>query len=81
MPRDFFLVWQQISISWSCDTQEVEGLNSMITTLCNRAPNIRLALVSARTSLRKALHAEGSFAGARTFQAKQEKEKQLLECL
>ena len=40
---------------WRGCTQEVEGVNSMLKALINRAPSISLQLASARLAIRKAL--------------------------
>ena len=44
-----------IRFLWHCDTQENEGINNMIQELIRAAANIGLALVSARTTLKKEL--------------------------
>ena len=60
----FQLLWW-IARKWRADTQEVEGINSCLKMLIARAPNIQLALASARLAIRKALRIIG-VTGSRT---------------
>ena len=37
----------------SLDTQDLEGINSLIQVMCSRAPSMRLPLLNARVSIKK----------------------------
>ena len=54
----WWLVWW-LARKWRADTQEVEGLHLALKAQLAKAPNITLALVSARLSIRKALNIIG----------------------
>ena len=50
-----FTAMRLLCVSWRGDTQEIEGINSLLKCSTNRAPHITLALVDARVSLQKQL--------------------------
>ena len=45
---------------WTCDTQEQEGANSMLSAMVGRAPSISLPALAARLTIKKALFNEVS---------------------
>ena len=47
-------MWRLISTRWKGDSQEIEGVNSMVQALCNLCPHISLQLLDARIACRKA---------------------------
>lgn len=45
---------------WSCDTQEQEGANSMISAMVARSPNLSLPVLAARLTIKKTIFNEVS---------------------
>ena len=53
--EEFWALIYMIAKKWRADTQEVEGLNSALKALIQKAPNVSLVLASARLLIRKML--------------------------
>ena len=54
-PDNLQLVLRLVSTKWRGDTQEIEGINNLIQIQCAQCPHVTLALIDARTALKKQL--------------------------
>ncbi len=52
---DLWLLFKSMGLLLKADVQELEGVNSMIKSICQRCPNLTLPVLDARLRLKKAL--------------------------
>ena len=58
MNQDVWCLLADISSLWRLDTQEIEGVNSLIKKMTGDSPNMNLELLSARVTIKKTMSAK-----------------------